>query len=660
MRNHLLGLTGALLLFFIASCTYTTKVNDGPTAIDRKQYSVAIPMLKKEFNQAKLRSEKGKIAAQLAQAYEATSADEEALLWYDKAYNNGGGTTALKGKAAAQKRLEQYEEAIQTYTDLGLEIGSKYEFRNQIQGAQIAQAWLAEEDKAYQVQLAAFNTAQADFSPLPYDNKQLVFTSDRKGSSGENTFAWTGRGFTDLFITDLEAGSVRPFDAAINTEAHEGNACFNSTGDELFFNRCEGGKREDAYCAIYYAQKVGDSWGVPEKLAFQLPEINYLHPSLSEDGNTLYFSAKIKEGWGGYDIYRSTRDKDGNWNEPELLNRAINTQGNEQFPHIYGDTLFFASDGHIGMGGLDIFKTYVMPNGRYAPVINLKPPLNSGADDFGYIVLREEATEGGIISRGFFSSSRPGGKGGDDIYRYEQKPLPPPPPIDETVEVEYRNILDVYVVEKIYAVEGDPSSTVLGRRPIPNAKVSITLGGKDRSVATNEEGLLSLILNKDANYVFLGEMEGYLSQQARFSSIGLPEDPTAPQQRYDLEIELEKIYRNREIVLEDIFYDFDQSYIRDDAKPSLDKLADILLLNKNIKIELGSHTDCRGRASYNQSLSQRRAQAAVDYLIDKGVALERLIAKGYGAEVPAVDCLCARCTEEEHQQNRRTTFRILD
>lgn len=660
MRNYFSGLIGALLLLAITACTYTTKVNDGPTAIERKQYSVAIPMLKKEFNQAKLRSEKGKIAAQLAQAYEATGADEEALLWYERAYNNGGGTAALKGKAAAQKRLEQYEEAILTYTDLGLEIGSKYEFRNQIQGAQIAQAWLAEEDKAYQVELAGFNTAQADFSPVPYGNNQLVFTSDRKGSSGENTFAWTGRGFTDLFITDMEGRSVSSFDKGINTEAHEGNACFSLAGDELFFNRCEGGKREDAYCAIYYAQKVGDSWGAAEKLAFQLPEINYLHPSLSEDGSTLYFSANMKDGWGGYDLYTSTRDEGGNWGEPQLLNRAINTQANEQFPHIYRDTLFFASDGHIGMGGLDIFKTYVMPNGRYAPVMNLKPPLNSGADDFGYVVLRTQTAEGGIISQGFFSSSRPGGKGGDDIYRYEQRPLPPPPPVDETVEVEYRNILDVYVVEKIYAVEGDPGSAVLGRRPIPNATVTITLGGKDRSVTTNEEGLLSLILNKDANYVFLGEMEGYLSQVARFSSIGLPEDPAAPQQRYDLEIELEKIYRNREIVLEDIFYDFDQSYIRDDAKPSLNKLADILLLNKTVNIELGSHTDCRGRASYNQSLSQRRAQAAVDYLIDKGIAIERLLAKGYGADVPAADCLCARCTEEEHQQNRRTTFRILD
>lgn len=660
MRNYFLGLPGALLLLLITACTYTTKVSDGPTAIDRKQYSVAIPLLKKEFNQAKLRSEKGKIAAQLAQAYEATAADEEALLWYERAYSNGGGSSALKGKAAAQKRLEQYEEAILTYTDLGLEIGSKYEFRNQIQGAQIAQTWLAEEDKAYQVEVMDFSTAQADFSPALYGNKQLVFTSDRKASSGENTFAWTGRSFTDLFVTDLEGRQVTAFDVGLNTDAHEGNACFNVAADEIFFNRCEGGKREDAYCAIYYAQKVGDGWGTAEKLPFQLPEINYLHPSLSEDGQTLYFSAKMKDGWGGYDIYRSSRDENGDWSEPELLNRAINTQDNEQFPHIYRDTLFFASDGHIGMGGLDIFKTYIMPNGRYAPVMNLKPPLNSGADDFGYIVLREEAPEGGIISRGFFSSSRPGGKGGDDIYRYEQRPLPPPPPVDETVEVTYRNILDVYVVEKIYAVEGDPSSAVLGRRPIPNAKVTITLGGKDRSVTTNEEGLLSLLLNKDARYVFLGEMEGYLSQQARFSSVGLPEDPSAPEQRYDLEIELEKIYRNREIVLEDIFYDFDQSFIRDDAQPSLNRLADILLLNKSINIELGSHTDCRGRASYNQSLSQRRAQAAVDYLIEKGIAVERLLAKGYGAEVPAVDCLCARCTEEQHQQNRRTTFRILD
>lgn len=659
MRNLRIGLWISLLLS-AAACTYTTKVSDGPTAVDRKQYSVAVPLLQKEYKLAKLRSEKGKIAEQLARSYEALAQDEEAVLWYQNAYNNGAGTTALRGKAAALKRLERYGEAIETYTDLGLELGSKYEFKNQIQGAEIAQAWLAEKAKAYEVFSVDFNSAQADFSPIPYGEGRLVFTSDRKSATGDNTFAWTGRGFTDLFVLDMKSGAVSAFDASLNTEAHEGNASFSEAGDEIFFNRCEGAKREDAYCAIYYAQKVGDRWGEATKLSFQLPEINYLHPSLSEDGSTLFFSAKLPDGWGGYDIYSAKRDAAGNWSAPELLNRGINTQGNEQFPFSYGDTLFFASDGHIGMGGLDIFKTYVLPNGRYAPVLNLKPPLNSGADDFGYVVLPTKSETGEVISVGYFSSNRPGGRGNDDIYRYEQSRLPPPPPVAENEEIVFSNILDVYVVEKIYAVEGNPSSAVLGRRPIPNANVTISLGGNDRAVKTNEEGLLSLVLNKDADYRFLAAVDGYLSQSARFSSKGLPEDPASPRQRYDLEIELAKIYRNREIVLENIYYDFDQSYIREDARPSLDQLADLLLLNQAITIELGSHTDCRGRAAYNQSLSQRRAQAAVDYLIEKGIGPDRLLAKGYGAEVPAVDCLCARCTEEQHQSNRRTTFRILE
>ncbi len=659
MRNLRVGLWTSLFLL-AAACTYTTKVADGPTAIDRKQYSVAVPLLQKEYKQAKLRSEKGKIAAHLARAYEAIGQDEEAVLWYQNAYNNAAGTAALRGKAAALKRLERYEEAIETYTDLGLELGSKYEFRNQIQGAEIAQAWLAEDEKAYAVFPVDFNSAQADFGPMPYGVDRLVFTSDRKSATGEELFAWTGRGFTDLFVLDIRSGQVSALAANLNTEAHEGNASFNQAGDEIFFNRCVGTKREDAYCAIYYARKQGDGWGPAEKLAFQAERINYLHPSLSEDGKTLFFSANKPDGWGGYDIYSSVRDAAGNWSEPELLNRSINTQGNEQFPFSYKDTLYFASDGHIGMGGLDIFKTYTLPNGRYAPVMNLKPPLNSGADDFGYMVLPTEAQEGETIAIGYFSSNRPGGKGTDDIYRYEQRPLPPAAPVAENEEIVYSNVLDVYVVEKIYAEEGNPTSAMLGRRPIPNAKVTISLGNNDRAVSANEEGLLSLVLNKDADYRFLAAMEGYLSQSARFSSKGLPEDPGNPRQRYDLEIELAKIYRNQEIVLENIYYDFDQSFIREDARPSLDQLADLLLLNQAIKIELGSHTDCRGRAVYNQSLSQRRAQAAVDYLIEKGVRAERLLAKGYGAAVPAVDCLCARCTEEQHQRNRRTTFRILD
>ncbi|MEL6142711.1 MAG: flagellar motor protein MotB, partial [Bacteroidota bacterium] len=534
-------------LVFLSTCAYTTKVTDGKTAVELKQYATAIPMLKKEFNRAKLRSEKGKIARDLALAYANTGQDEEAVVWYGKAYDNGGGTDALKGKAATLKRLERYDEAIEAYTDLGIELGSRYEFRGQITGAEIALGWLAEEHKAYQVARADFNSPQSDYAPVRYSNGQIVITSDRPAATGDATYSWTGRGFTDLFLVDPQSGSIDPFDRQLNTEANEGVPTFSEDYEEMIFVRCNGLKREDAYCGLYISRKQGNAWSVAEKLSFVEPGVNYLHPSLSEDGNILYYSAKTEDGWGGYDIFRVERTLDGVWGEPKMLNRSVNTQGNEQFPFVDGDTLYFASDGHIGMGGLDIYKVYRMQNGRFSPPQNLKPPLNSGADDFGYTILREPAADG-IIATGYFTSSRPGGRGSEDIYRYERRPLPPPPPVDETEPIVYRNVLDLYIVEKIYEDPTNPNSRILGRRPIPNATVTIQVAGKQRTVNTNEDGQLSLVLADAADYTFLASEEGYLNEEGRFSSKGLPQDPNAPEQRYDVEILLEKIFPDREIV----------------------------------------------------------------------------------------------------------------
>ncbi|PHI20037.1 flagellar motor protein MotB [Lewinellaceae bacterium SD302] len=646
------------LIFLFGSCAYTTKVTDGATAIDRKQYSVAIPLLKSEFRKAKRRSEKGKVAEDLALAYVRTGKDEEAIEWYTQAYNNGRGVEALKGKAAAQKRLELYDEAIETYTELGNEIGSKYEFRKDILGAELAQGWLAEEFKAFEVEPVEFNSAQSDYAPTGYSNGQLVITSDRRETTGDATYAWTGGNFADLFLVDPRSGAVDPFDSRVNSVAHEGVASFSKDYQQMVFTRCDGGKREDAFCGLYFSERQGDVWSIPEHLPFVTEGENYLHPALSANGQTLYYSARTEDGWGGYDLFVVQKDNIGVWGEPKMLGRSINTSQNEQFPFLDGDTLYFASDGHLGMGGLDIFEVHPLANGSWSSPRNLKPPLNSGADDFGYYLERQQLADG-VMATGYFSSSRPGGKGSDDIYRFQQRPLPPPPPVDETKPIVYRNVLDVYVVTDILEDPTNPASKVLGRRPIENASLTIWTGKDEKNVNTNEEGKLSLVLRNDKTYRFRASEEGYLNQEAIFSSRGLTQDPANPEQRYELEIPLDKIFENREIVLENIYYDLDESFIREDAKPSLNELVEIMKLNPDINIELGSHTDCQGTDAYNQRLSQERAASAVQYLIDEGIDAGRLVAKGYGEEVPAVDCVCNRCTDEEYQRNRRTTFRIL-
>ena len=649
-------------LLLISACTYTAKVTDGATAVDRKQYDVAVPMLQKEFKRAKSRKDRGGIAMNLGAALRETGDDAAAVDWFQTAYDNNAGPDALREKAAALKRLERYEEAIQVYTDLGFEIGSKYEFRKDIQGAELAMRWRQQEeegkDRAYAVQAASFNSRGADYGPVFFEDR-LIFSSDRAGGDGGEAFKWTGRGFTDLYVTDLTGGAVSSYSTTINTPDHEGTPAFSADGNQIYFTRCVApGKRENAFCGLYVAERKGDGWGPATKLPFVKPGVNYLHPTLAADGSRMYFSALLEEGWGGYDIYVSNRTPDGGWNEPIIMNRAINTQGNEQFPVLDGDTLYFASDGLVGMGGLDIFRTYPMANGRWSAPKNLGIPVNSGADDFGFTIVKRMGSGLSEKMLGFFSTARPGGSGADDIYEYTRRTLPPPPP--DTTPIVFKNILDVTVVEKIYEDPENPTSGIRGLRPVPNATIVAAIGDQNRTVNTNEEGQLSLVLVDDQQYDFRAEREGYLAAEGTFSSTDLPRDPEAPEQRYELELEIERVFLNQEIVLENIYYDLDESFIREDAQPTLNELSAILTRNPGIKIELGSHTDCRGPDGYNQALAQRRAQAAVTYLIDNGIDGMRLAARGYGEEQPVADCICERCTEVEHQLNRRTTFRILE
>ncbi len=659
-KFHRMRYAWFLLFVLLASCTYTAKITDGATAVERKQYSVAVPMLQKEYKRAKTRSQKGKIALDLATALRETGDDAAAIDWFQTAYDNGAGPDALRERAAALKRQERYEEAIRVYTDLGFEIGSKYEFRKDIAGAELAQKLLEEgknKPKEYEVNPAGFNSNQGDYGPVAYAG-DIVFTSDRSTATGDDTYNWTGRGFSDLFVVDPATEEVKLFDPALNTTDNEGTPTFSPDGNEMIFTRCSSpAKREAAFCGLYRSERSGDGWLPAERLSFVQPGSNYMHPALSADGNTLYYSAALPDGWGGYDLYYSLRTADG-WGEPITMNRGINTPGNEQFPSLDGDTLYFASDGLEGLGGLDIFRTWPMENGRYSAPKNLKTPINSGSDDFAYTIVRREGSGLELETTGYFTSSRPGGQGGDDIYAYTKRVIPPPPPSPDPIE--YRNILDVYVVEKILQDPEDPGSKVLGLKPVPNATIVARVGEQTRTVNTNEEGQLSLVLVDDQSYEFRAEREEYLAAVGKFSSRNLPQDPDDPERRYEIELEIERIFRNQEIVLENIYYDFDKADIRSDAEPTLRELSALLDRNPDIRIELGSHTDCRGQDGYNQRLSQERAESAVTYLIGQGIAADRLTAKGYGETQPVASCLCARCTEEEHQRNRRTTFRILE
>lgn len=654
----------------IASCTFTQKIKDGTMAYERMQYSVAAKMLKNEYTKEKRRTEKGKKAFMIGESYKRMDDIEKASEWFLKAYEGSYGVDALKEHSYALKKLERYEEAAEAFKNLGIEIGSPYEYRREITACKQAMAWKeSNEDTGYTIEASHFNSSSADYAPTLYENNQIIFTSDRNSASGEEEYNWTGRKFSDLFVTDVESGSPSSFSNNINTDNNEGTVAFNNDFTEMYFSRCYSVEKfADNYCKLMMSRRDGDTWSPAVVMPFVEDNVNYGHPSLSRDGSTLYFSSNHKDGWGGYDIYTSEKTGDG-WSDPKILSRNINTLGDEKFPFIDNDTLYFASNFHPGMGGLDVFKSYKIDSKRWSPIQNLKPPINSGADDFGYIIDYSKQKAEDVIATGYFTTSRSSGKGMDDIFKFEKRTPPPPPPapepeVDSTETIPppivFKMILEGYVLEKIYQDKNNPNSKVLGRKPLDAATVNINIGNNKETVKVGPDGFFSIELEEETDYYFFAMKEGYLNNDTRFSSKGLAKDPSNPETKYEVEIVLDKIFKNVEITLENIYYDYDAWDIRSDAQPTLNELSTLISQNPTLKIQLSSHTDCRGPGGYNEDLSQKRAQSAVDYLISKGIPAERLVAKGYGETLLSVDCLCTRCSEEDHQANRRTTFKIIE
>ncbi len=650
--------------FIIHSCTYTQKVTDGATAYQLKQYAVAAPMLEKEFKKNKDLKEKGKLAFLAAESYDKMNQSEKALEWYKLAYDNQYGKKALGKYAFHLKKAEMYAEAVNAFVDLGALEGDGRAYLSEINICEKAMQWKKEEnDNEYQVEIAGFNSENADYSPTQYEGNKIVISSDRPNSEGDDGYKWTGNAFSDLYIVDTNSDEVSPFDGIINSKYNEGTIAFNSSYDEIIFSRCGTGEDQDDYCKLMISKKTDGGWSEPKILSFVLDQINYAHPVWSSDGKTLFFVSDQESGWGGFDIYTVTRSQSG-WGEPKILPSTINTEKDDMFPSFDGDTLYFASEGKAGMGGLDIFKTYQKENNEWLTPENLKAPINSGEDDFGFIVTETHPKTN--MQKGYFSSARKGGKGNDDIYAFSKKIPEPeiiPEPIDTPIVVEPDPIpepkkdiiLEVYVYGKTYSNPNDPKSAVNGKTALKNTSLQISSSILNDRVKTDEQGKYSFKIEEKIDYRFFVSHAEYFSKSAVFST-----NTQGEKEVYRLEIVLDQIFRNVEIKLDNIYYDYNKWDIREDAKPTLNKLANILLENPNIHIILGSHTDCRGKEKYNQELSQKRAQSAVDYLVTRGITRNRLQATGYGKSAPVTLCECSKCTDEEHQSNRRTTFKIVN
>lgn len=647
-----------LIALCFASCNSSRFVLTGEKAYSLKQYSNAPELLEKDFQTEKDPILKRDIAFQIGESYSKYNRYAEAENWYKKAIGLGKEDAAYQqGKMLMAQ--EKYNEAIAAFKKLGT-LGStqKTLANRELKNCENAIEW-RENPTSHEIKsLSELNSSTNDFAPVLNSGK-LYFTSSRPEAEGDITNAWTGEKNADIFYADKKGSgfnSPKKMSTIINSGEFEGTCTFNTEGTELYFTRCATADfstkeklktAKNEFCHIYYSKLNGNEWSEPEQLRLFADTINVGQPALSKDGKTLFVSSDVRAGFGGKDIYFFTKTDTG-WSVPNNAGKPINSRGDDMFPWLdERGNLYYASNGLAGMGGLDIFRARKTKKGFDEPE-NLKSPINSGADDFGYIIekYKPQNENDSILSAGYFSSNRKGGKGGDDIYRFEEK------------WVNYF-VLKGKVVAKNYEDSENPDSKVLGFVPLEKVMVIVQSDIDSFSLVTNSAGLFSAPLKAETNYKLTYYKPNYFAKKEAVTTKGkrTQDSTTIIIPAY---AELEKIFPQKEIVIPNIYYDYNKATLRPESKMVLDSILTFFSDNKDLKIEIGSHTDSRGSDEYNAKLSQERAQSVVDYLIEKGVGADRLTAHGYG-ETKLIN-RCANgveCTEDEHQKNRRTTFRII-
>ena len=498
----------------------------------------------------------------------------------------------------------KYMDAIRHYNDFLLLNPESQLALNGIKGSELAPQWKQNPNRYIVKRMEKFNSRRGEFCPMLYGEKydQLYFTSSRtpKGANkdkDETISAITGQRNNDFFLVkqDEQGNWLAPVELEdeVNTEFDEGTPSFSKDGNTMYYTYCaqdpEGPRTSEIYVSTRSSAK-GTRASIVKDSVTALG-----HPAVSPDGKYLYYVSDAVGGFGGKDIFRS-RLVGNDFGPMENLGPDINTPGDEMFPYVRDSvTLYFASNGHPGMGGLDLFKATQDSTGKWH-VENLKAPINSMGDDFGI-------TFEGNKEKGFFSSNRNDARGYDHLYSFE---LP---------------IITIFI-------EGIVSD--VDENPIEDATVRIV--GKDglnEKVLAKKDGTYRVELERDIRYVMMASARGYLNQ-----NFELKTGPEEKNETYIVDFYLSPI--SKPVVIENIFYDFDKATLRPESQKALDEMIKMLNDNPNVTIELGAHTDRKGSDQYNERLAQRRAQSVVDYLIAGGIEKERLEAKGYGESVPKV------------------------
>ena len=630
-----LVLLGAVPAVMLSGCASSGKLSKADKHFLRGEYEAAIPLYKAQVT-------KGKNAPvanfRIGEAYRLSNRLDQAEPYYKAALDGHARPADLGYRyAEALKANGKYDEAATRFTTYA-ESGTNRTLASHAQAeAQSAAASrvLAGQSAGYTVApLDAVNSPSSDFSAARMPTSgELVFASGRDGrpypGNGERYTALYAQKFDDPAA--MTGGTPRKLEPLFNHDKElQASATYSADGKTMVFARSNDGSKKGYRSVDLWISYFRDgAWTDPILANINDRTADDFSPVFAPDGTTLYFASGRKGGQGGNDLYKATLGTNGRFSPAENLGPVLNSVGNDNFPGVAPDgTLYFASDGWPGYGKLDIFQV------KDGKPVNLGPGINTSADDFAPFFTGPDT--------GVFSSNREGGKGSDDLYTFKKK--------NRKTVVFY---VDGTVLER--------DSRAGTNTTVANETVTLTSGnGQKQDLLTGPEGKFSAKLDSAQTYALLAERTGDFTARASVSTVGRypsQESLAQPQTeiRLPVTLTLNKIVVNRAIAVKDIFYDYDKSNIRPDAAVRLDTLVQTLQDNPKINIELSSHTDQRGKDAYNLKLSQRRAEAAVAYIVSKGIAQSRITARGYGETRPIVK---DAKTEAEYQRNRRTEFKV--
>lgn len=595
------ALLAALALAAASATAQTIVTEKADDAFGRGKYFQAIDLYKYAFGKAKDQVTKNYINYQVAMCYQFVNDYRQAETWFKKATRREPHSDkAYLYLGRAQHANERFDDAAESYRQYLAAHPGDAEAQAGLEACQRAAEWTAAPTRYNVVPMHYFNSRDSDYGvAFARDNyKSVLFTSTRDGVTGGKENPVTGQLFSDIWVSSVDRkgqwSKPEPLPSEINTNYDEGGICTNAKGTTLWFTSMRINEKGKLVTQIYVSKKQGADWGEPQRVPlFESDSIAVGHPAVDASESTMYFVSSAAGGQGGRDIWMSTNEG-GAWGKPRNLGPEINTPGDELFPFAHPDgSLYFSSNGHPGMGGLDIFQAKKV-DGKWE-VKNMQYPINSVRDDFGIVFE-------GVRESGYLSSNRAGGRGGDDIYQFSM------PPLDIKLRL---------MVKSERSGDGISDATVN----------IIGSDGTNQTKATEQDGSLTLQLNPATDYSIVTRKGGFLAGRGKETTYGLSENKVIETTIF--------MSPNDAPRLVNVTYDFGKWDLRPESMTALEELVEILRDdNPNITIELSAHTDARGGDAFNKELSQKRAQSVTDFLVLYGIDAERLTAVGYGREKP--------------------------